>query len=363
MLKVLLIGPLPEPTTGVSLANKVVFESFKKTEGYQIDFINTSLDRFDESLGALSLYKIWFYLKLNFFAYKIFTSKIIYLTPGQTFFGVVKYSLFIYLSKLLRKEIIIHVHGNHLGEEYKTLSGIKKKIFKNLLKHTSKGVVLSESLKGNMSPFIEQKKIHVLYNFVEDHLYNIEENTVNEKLKLLKPKIIFLSNLMQEKGVFELLDSLKILEKSNFDYEAKVAGNIDKDSAQRINSYFKELKNTAYIGVVSGDEKRNLLSWGNVFILPTYYKMEGQPISILEAMATGNIIITTNHAGIPDIFSNKKNGFFVRKNDSQHIVDVLKHIVENKETSQKIILENINEAKEKYRVSHFIESIKAIFEA
>ena len=76
MLKVLLIGPLPEPTTGVSLANKVVFESFKKTEGYQIDFINTSLDRFDESLGALSLYKIWFYLKLNFFAYKIFTSKI-----------------------------------------------------------------------------------------------------------------------------------------------------------------------------------------------------------------------------------------------------------------------------------------------
>ena len=91
--------------------------------------------------------------------------------------------------------------------------------------------------------------------------------------------------------------------------------------------------------------------------------MEGQPISILEAMATGNIIITTNHAGIPDIFSNKKNGFFVRKNDSQHIVDVLKHIVENKETSQKIILENINEAKEKYRVSHFIESIKAIFEA
>jgi len=30
--------------------------------------------------------------------------------------------------------------------------------------------------------------------------------------------------------------------------------------------------------------------------------MEGQPISILEAMATGNIILTTNHAGIPDIF-------------------------------------------------------------
>lgn len=363
MLKVLLIGPLPEPTTGVSLANKVVVEGLKESEGYQVDFINTSLDRFDESLGAISLYKIWFYLKLNFYAYKIFKSKIIYLTPGQTFFGVVKYALFIFLSKVLGKEIVIHVHGNHLGEEYKSLTGMKKKIFRALLKPTSKGIVLSESLEGNMSPFIEHEKIHVLYNFVEDYLYANNEKVIDEKLKLLKPQIIFLSNLMEEKGIFEVLNSLKALEKLDFDYEAKIAGNIDKNSEERINAYFKELKNTEYIGVVSGDEKIDLLSWGNVFILPTYYKMEGQPISILEAMATGNIIITTNHAGIPDVFSNNKNGYFVRKKDSQHIVDILKYISKNKEVSQRIIIENNREAKEKYRVSHFIESIKAIFES
>ena len=50
-------------------------------------------------------------------------------------------------------------------------------------------------------------------------------------------------------------------------------------------------------------------------MLPTYYKMEGQPISILEAMATGNVILTTRHAGIPDVVTDGKHGrFFEKKN-------------------------------------------------
>ena len=44
--------------------------------------------------------------------------------------------------------------------------------------------------------------------------------------------------------------------------------------------------------------------------------MEGQPISILEAMGFGNVIITTKHAGIPDICSDK-NAVFVEKKDVQ----------------------------------------------
>jgi hypothetical protein len=40
--------------------------------------------------------------------------------------------------------------------------------------------------------------------------------------------------------------------------------------------------------------------------------MEGQPISILEAMGLGNVIVTTKHAGIPDVCGNK-NAVFVDK--------------------------------------------------
>ncbi|MFY0712111.1 glycosyltransferase family 4 protein [Seonamhaeicola sp. NFXS20] len=362
MNKILLIGPLPKPTTGVSLANKVVLENLKENRGCQVDFINTSYSKFDENLGKFSFKKFLFFLKLNFFSHKVFKNDIIYITPGQTFFGVVKYALFIILSKFLGKELIIHVHGNYLGKEFHQLKGIKKIVFKWLLSKTTKGIVLSESLTGNMSPFIDEKQIFVLYNFVQDYLFSEDEKLLNNLIEQ-KPKIIFLSNLMEEKGVFDLLEALKILEEEGFEYEAKIAGNIDVKHEKRTKEYFSLLKNVTYCGVVSGNEKQALLTWGNIFILPTYYTMEGQPISILEAMATRNLVLTTNHAGIPDIFKENVNGFYVEKQNPNSIALKIKKVYQDFSNSELIRKQNFIIAKKKYRVDNFINNfIKIINE-
>ncbi len=359
MKRLLIIGPIPLPTTGVSLANKVVLENLNKND-FKSETINTSYNKFDENLGVFSLSKFFFFLKLNLFAYKIFKSDIVYITPGQTFFGVIKYTLFIVISKISRKQLVIHIHGNYLGTEYKTLKGVKKIFFKYLLSKTSKGIVLSESLKDNMYPFIKNKDVYVLYNFVENYLFPTKE-IIENKTDDSELKILFLSNLMEGKGIFEFLDAMQILEEKGIKYKAKIAGSIDKKNKEKIENYFKKLKYTAYCGVVHGEEKKNLLLWANVFTLPTYYNMEGQPISILEAMATGNIIITTKHAGIPDIFKDTINGFYVDKQNSESIADKLQYIVQNYETCNKIKQVNFLEAQKKYTVRNFIENITHIF--
>ncbi|MBL85410.1 MAG: hypothetical protein CMO82_01985 [Winogradskyella sp.] len=361
-MKILLIGPLPNPTTGVSLANKVVYDGLKKRKNYRIDAINTSYNKFEEDLGAFSISKAWFFLKLNFFSYKIFRFDVVYITPGQTFFGVLKYALFILLAKLLSKEIIIHVHGNYLGKEYHLLKGAKKKIFKALVSTVSKGVVLSESLRSNMLPFTNEENIYVLYNFVQDNNF-INKHAFSKKLLDNELKIIFLSNLMEEKGIFDLLEALLILEKNNINYEAKIAGNIDAKHKERVDKYFNELSNTKYLGVVYGKNKKDLLEWGNVFILPTYYIMEGQPISILEGMASGNLIVTTKHAGIPDIFTESENGFYVEKRNPQSIANTLIQVLENPELSKRIRTNNLEIAKSKYKVHHFIDNFIDILES
>ena len=91
-----------------------------------------------------------------------------------------------------------------------------------------------------------------------------------------------------------------------------------------------KLKNTSYVGVVYNEEKKELLNWSNIFVLPTYYKMEGQPISILEALATKNVIISTNHAGIVDVIEDNKNGFLVEKKNSKSVTNKLIFLDENK---------------------------------
>ena len=50
MKKVLLIGPLPKPITGVSLANQVVVENLNKKKGYKVNFVNTAFQKFVKNL-------------------------------------------------------------------------------------------------------------------------------------------------------------------------------------------------------------------------------------------------------------------------------------------------------------------------
>ena len=116
------------------------------------------------------------------------------------------------------------------------------------------------------------------------------------------------------------MDALDALISDEIPFEAKIAGNIPDDQHDLLEK-INILNNTDYLGVVSGKLKTELLSWGNVFCLPTYYSMEGQPISIIEAMGFGNFIVTTNHAGIPDI-CNRKNSLFVQKRDSKSLFNV-----------------------------------------
>ena len=331
MKKVLIIGPFPNPISGVSIANKVVEEILNADLNFTVENLNTSYPIFDEQIGEFSIQKFFFYLRINSSFFKVLKNNIIYITPGQTFFGVLKYALFIVAASALRKELIIHVHGNYLGKEYQSLKGFKRVLFYFLVSRFTKGIVLSNSLKHNLTPFLEDKNIFSLPNFAQDYLYKEDKKFVKDELR-----IFYLSNLMKEKGIFCLLNALKNLEKNNIIYKAKIAGNIDQKYSKEILNLFTELKNAEYIGIVNGDDKKNLLEWGNVFVLPTFYKMEGQPISVLEAMATTNLVVTTNHAGISDVFQDKINGYFVEKNNENSIQKILSYLAANKSELKKI---------------------------
>ena len=132
-----------------------------------------------------------------------------------------------------------------------------------------------------------------------------------------------MSNLIEEKGINILLEAVKKLKGKGINIQLKVDGNKIKEN--NLSNYFNTLEGVDYVGVVHGKEKQKLLLWSNVFCLPTFYKMEGQPISILEAMAMGNLILTTSHAGIIDVCKEQNAVFCEKKNvaDSAHQLELL----------------------------------------
>ena len=356
-IKILIVGPFPDPISGVSLANLNVKKILDKNVKFKSQIINTTFPEFDEDLGVFSFKKFFFYLFLNFRIYKIFNVDKIYITPGQTFFGIVKYAPFILFSKLLRKELIIHVHGNFIKDQYKLLSSWKKKIYKFLISRFNKGIVLSNSLNDNLTPFLDSNNIFSVPNFAENYLF---DNQIKHS-EICEIRIIYLSNLMKEKGIIELLNALRILEKEGVKFKAKIAGNIDEKSKFAVNQLMNDSENISYLGIVKNEAKKKLLNWGNVFVLPTYYKMEGQPISIIEAMATNNVIVTTKHAGIPDLIKDKRNGYFVKKGDVSDLKNKLEYLILNKSSLKEIMLTNKELFLANFTFDRFEERIIDIF--
>lgn len=321
-MKILLIGPLPPPIDGCSNANKVLLKNIK-LRNISCDAINTNTNLITKDQGSkFSFKKAFLFVKNYFSAYRIFSADVVYFTPGQTFYGVLKYAPFIILCRLAAKPYTIHVHGNYLGSQYVLLTGIRKKIFHFLISGASAGIVITKSLSKNFDNLLPPEKVFFAVNFAEEDLYALPLAKKKDKLRIL-----YLSNLMTEKGILEVLDALVLLNSKNIAFEAVVAGSMESGIRSRIEERFQQIgSKLSYAGVVTGQTKLACLMEANTFILPTYYIMEGLPISVLEAMATGNIIITTAHAGIPDVVLNGSNGFLIQPKSAAAIADTLEEI-------------------------------------
>lgn len=297
-MRFLLIGPLPEPINGCSYANAVLLRRAREA-GHDFASIDTSTPTISGRQGSrFSLRKALAFLGTYRHLPRVFRADAVYLTPGQTFFGLMKYAPFMLLARWSRTPYVIHVHGNHLGRHYAGLSGLRRRLFHGSVSHAAAGIVLSESLRSNFKDLLPDEQVFVVENFAGDDLFaGAPADKPTGRLEVL-----YLSNLMREKGILDLLDALALLKREKVDFRARIAGHIEKGLEAEVRKRLDALApEAAYVGAVAGDRKRQLLAGANVFALPTYYAMEGQPISLLEGLATGNIIVATAHAGIPDI--------------------------------------------------------------
>lgn len=345
--KILLIGPLPDPINGCSLANQTFLKYLIK-HNCSVDTINTSMESDIQGVqGQFSWSKILVFIKVYFELFKTLKADVIYMTPGQSFWGILKYAPFIVFSYLLRKPIVMHIHGNYLGTQYRLLSGFKKIVFKFLVSRSRAGIVLSKSLRDNFNGLLNQKNVFIVENFANNELI-FSERIEKNKTQL---NILWLSNLMKEKGILDFLDALILLKDRNVVFKAKIAGKIEDGLEKEVICRLDQLQGRAeYIGVVKDQKKINALIESNLFIFPTYYTMEGQPISLIEAMATGNIILTTDHAGIPDIVS-QVNGYLVEPKNVNTLAEKINFISSNLSSE----IEKFSFVNQQYVINYFTE--------
>lgn len=249
-----------------------------------------------------------------------------YFTISQTKGGNLRDLIILRLLNLQHKKCLIHLHGGYYRQLVDNdMSGMQRRANFKAINKLAGAIVLSQSLKKIFEGMIDSDKIFTVENCVDDQ-YLLTNQEIDEKLNALENKkvihVLWLSNFIRSKGypiVLELAKAEKEQVESGIDkhFHFDFAGNFFEDSEKEyFENYVKDngLEDfITYHGVVDGEEKRALLELCDIFALPTRYPNEGQPISILEAMGNGMFILTTDHAGIPDIVMDEASGLVMKK--------------------------------------------------
>ena len=353
--KICFIAQFPPPIHGLSKAVDTLYNS-KLKEKFEFEKIDiTNNKKFIKKL--IAIYKS----KADLF----------YFTISQTKGGNLRDLIILKLLEKQHKKCLIHLHGGYYRQLVDNeLPKWQKKANYNAIKRLDGVIVLGESLKYIFQGMIDENKIFIVPNCVDDE-FLLTEDEFNNKLNNIENKeikdVLYLSNFIKEKGYEHVLELAK-LEKEEFDktskkkfhfnFAGKFFNNKDKEeffdyiNTNNLNDF------VTYYGVVNGDKKRELLKKSDIFILLTTYPKEGQPISVLEAMGNGIVIITTNHAGIPDVVENEKNGLVVDKYkiNSNELYENFKNI-----DFKCTLSNNYNKIKE-YLQSNYVHNMEMIFE-
>ncbi|RKE82878.1 MULTISPECIES: glycosyltransferase family 4 protein [unclassified Chryseobacterium] len=362
----------PKNISGQSICFDMLLDELKK-QMIPFKYITVSVDT-DSNFQKILEYLTACIKLIYFYITTIGKSKMIYIAVAQSRLGFYRDFMFVWISALFGKKIVAHLHGGNFKTFYLEQSPFLQKIIKKTYDQCDCIIVLSR-VYTDLFDFVDnyKEKVKVVPNGIPEF---DNDESIEKKYNPTRPVILYLSNLIESKGYLDVLHSSLILkEKYNIFPQVYFCGNflsnsddVTFDSVEKAKDYFhnfvKENKledNVVYKGLVQGEAKDQILKNADFLILPTNYNAEGQPISLIEGLKNGCVLITTQYRDIQYMNLDKETGFFVNYNDPEAIAEMISNV--NEQDFKRMSLNAQKHFKNSYSfISHYNNIIKIFYE-
>jgi glycosyltransferase involved in cell wall biosynthesis len=294
-----------------------------ENEGYVLSYASSKLNKIARLLDMLS----------SVFSYRGRIDVVLIDTYGtQNFY----YALLVsQMCRLLRLPYIPILHGGTLPLRLKTTPKMSDLIFRNS--------------KFNVAPSLYFKYIF------EDHGYtNIKyiPNTIEIKNYVclqriyITPKLLWVRSFSEMYNPIMAVKVLKFLKDAGLEAELCMVGPDSDGSQNQVKQLAKDLNiQVTFTGKLTKKEWIILSKLYTVFINTT--NIDNTPVSVIEAMALGLPIVSTNVGGIPFLIENKKHGILVKKNDVDAMAEAILYLYNNS-TQRDIMITNARELAETF---------------
>jgi len=349
----LFFGPYPKPVTGQSMAFKEIYDYFDGSK------LLCNITKYQEKKILNTLY-VFINIPRLFLFNKINT---VYFTCSRSNLGFVKDLYMILFANLANARIINHLHGADFNSFFENSSPLIKKLIKWSYSKVETSIVLTKGMKKEFKHF-NNMNIAIIPNSYPKAFEEISFNELQNKRNVLDINIIFMSNIMYSKGIIFFLQSLPFLLTKHQNLTVSIAGlpmgdylkskseisSLFFDNIEMLNKKFPH--RIKYYGLASGKVKEEILQKSSIFILPTIYKTEAFPITIIEAMYYGNAIITTDMNYLSGIVK-KENGLLIKGSNVNDIQNSIAYLLENFKLLSAMQKNNYTQSREIYNPNTF----------
>lgn len=202
--------------------------------------------------------------------------------------------------------VLLHLHGSEMKDFYGRQPPWRKRAIIRQLTRATRVVVLSESWRVFVAGIAPAAKPVVVPNYVR--VPDSPARGTGRPVTLL-----FLGLVGRRKGLFDLLEAFARARDLHPGMRLVVGGNGETEAAARQARELGLEDAVGFEGWVGPAEKAGLLDAADVYVLPSYN--EGLPMSVLEAMAYGLPVITTDVGGLPELVADGVHGRMIRPGD------------------------------------------------
>ena len=241
-----------------------------------------------------------------------------------------------------------YLPGNDFG-------GFFRKLFTKIVVRNAKTVtVVTENLGNAMKAHgLRNDNYVVLPNVVNLDMFHINRSDVSHT----STKIIHISCFEDKsKNISGLLESLKIVEERGIDFQCTLIGDgMDFDMMMMKAEELHLINKVCFTGLLEGQKLADELASGDFLVLSSNY--ENMPVVILEALASGLPVVSTNVGGIKEMIDETK-GILVEPRNKEALAEAIIKMIETHKNYDANYLRNSVIAKYGYEsVGRFLDSI------
>jgi glycosyltransferase involved in cell wall biosynthesis len=316
--RLIVVGPLPPPYHGVTVSTALVLAGRPLQQAFRVEHLDTSdhrggsnIGRWDPTNIALALRSVW-ELRRRLRGDR----GIVYLPLSQNVPGFLRDSLLIHLAAARGWNVAGHLRGSEMRHFYLRQPRPIRAWIRLTLGRLASVAVLGSALRSVFEGLLPPERIAVVPNGTPDPGVGDLPHDGEGGL--------YMGNLRRRKGVIEAMEAALLVVREHPSARFTFAGEWESPALERkLRSRARDADGRIqFRAVLTGAAQRSLLASSAFFVFPPV-EPEGHPRVVLEALATGLPVVTTDRGAIAETVVDGDCGFVLDDPVPERLADCM----------------------------------------